>query len=132
MFPLCFILLLLPTNPKDKPLPVARTLMKDFRKPLHSDRTLLSKYTNTRKETQTTLDSSGKPTKTETIVYQVIRGAEEWQTYRRRISKNGLALSDSELEKQDREEQKRVEKETRKRANWSESKRRQEKAKADQ
>ena len=132
MFPLCFILLLFATNPQDKPLPDARTLMEDFRKTLHSDRTLLSQYTYTEKETQTTLDSSGKPTKSETNIYQVIRGAEEWQTYRRRISKNGLALSDSELEKQDREEQKRVEKETRKRANWSESKRRQEKAKADQ
>jgi hypothetical protein len=132
MFPLCFILLLFAANPQGKPLPDASTFMEDFRKTLHSDRTLLSQYTYTEKETETTLDSNGNPTKTETNVYQVIRGAEEWQTYRRRISKNGLALSDSELEKQDREEQKRVEKETRKRANWSESKRRQEKAKADQ
>jgi len=106
--------------------------MDDFRKTLHRDGTLLSQYTYTEKETKTVFDSNGKPTKTETNVYQVIRGAEEWQTYRRHISKNGVALTDNELEKQDREEQKRVEKEARKRANRSESKREQEKAKADQ
>jgi hypothetical protein len=56
---------------------------------------------------------------------------EEWQTYERQISKNGDPLTQKELEKQDGKEKERVEKETRKRASWSEPKRQQEKAKAE-
>ena len=77
------------------------------------------------------LDSKGNPKKRETNVYQVIQGEEDWRTYRRHISKDGVPLSEKELEKQDRKERERVEKEARKRANWSEAKRRQEKDKAE-
>ena len=131
MLQLCFILLTLSAHPQDAALPDAKTFIEDFRKALHTDRTLLSQYTYTEKETKTTLDSKGKTTKTETNVYEVIRGAEEWRTYRRHISKNGVPLSDKELEKQDRKEQERVEKETRRRANQSAKERQEETAKED-
>jgi hypothetical protein len=116
---------------EEKPLPDAATFLSEFRKTLHSDDTLLSQYTYTEKETEITLDSDGKPKKTETNVFQVIHGAEEWQTYRRQLVKNGIALSEKELGKVDREEKDRVAKETVKRANESSSKRDQAKAKSD-
>ena len=125
------MLFVLSARLQDQPLPDPATFIEDFRKTLHSDQALLSQYTYTQKETETTLDSKGKTTKTETNVYQVIRGAEEWKTYRRHISRNGVPLSDTELEKQDRKEQERVEKETRKRENQSAKERQQEKAKAE-
>ena len=126
-----FLLLFLWPQTSDPSLPDQKTFMEDFRKTLHSDTTLLRQYTYTEKETEITLDSKGNTKKTETNVYHVVNGAEEWQTYRRRIIKKGVPLTEKELEKADREEQQRIDKETRKRASWSEAKRREEKAKAE-
>jgi hypothetical protein len=131
MFQLCFILFTLSAQPQDAALPDAKAFLESFRQTLQTDRTLLGQYTYTQKETKTTLDSKGKTTKTETNVYQVIRGAQEWKTYRRHISRNGVPLSDRELEKQDRKEQERVEKEIRRRANQSAKKRQEEQTKAE-
>ena len=114
---------------QDSPLPDARTFLEEFRKNLHTDTRLLSQYTYTQKETDISLDSKGKPKKTEINVYQVIHGEEEWQTYRRQITKNGVPVSDKDLLKEDQKEKERVEKEIRKRENRSEAKRRQDKEK---
>jgi hypothetical protein len=114
-----------------RPLPEPKTFLAEFRKTLHDDNKLLSQYTYTEKETEVTLDSKGKAKKTEINVYQVIHGAEEWKTYRRQIVKNGVNVSEKELEKHDREEKERIDKETRKRAGESESKRSRDKAKED-
>jgi hypothetical protein len=116
---------------QDRPLPDQAKFLQEFRKTLHTPDKLLSQYTYTEKETESKYDSKGKVTSSETNTYQVLHGAEEWQTYRRHISKNGKLLPPEELEKQDRKEKERVQKETRKRAGWSESKRQQEKAKAE-
>ncbi|HEX4999258.1 MAG TPA: hypothetical protein VFY29_13610 [Terriglobia bacterium] len=117
-------------NP-DRPLPDTQTFLEEFRGALHRDARLLADYTYSERETQMDLDSSGKTKKTETKTYQVLHGAEDWQTYRRLMSKDGKPLSVKELEKQDREEADRVAKEERKRAGWSDSKRKEEKAKDD-
>jgi hypothetical protein len=116
---------------EEKPLPEPKAFLADFRKTLHSDNKLLSQYTYTEKETEFTLDSQGNAKKTETNVYQMIHGAEEWQTYRRQIVKKGKPLSEEELNKQDREEKDRIAKETRKRADEPASRRDREKDKAD-
>ena len=116
---------------QDKPLPDPAGFMAEFRKTLHSDDKLLRDYTYIEKETEITLDSKGQTRKAETNVYQVTHAAEDWQTSRRLISKNGVPLTEKELEKEDREEQQRIAKETRKRANQSEAKRQREKAKTD-
>jgi hypothetical protein len=129
VFSFLFSLLVLVSPPQEQPLPDPVTFIEDFRKMLHTDRALLGQYTYTQKETETTLDSKGKTTKTEINVYQVLRGAEEWKTYRRQIAKNGVPLTEKELEKQDRAEQERVDKETRKRASQSAERRQKEKAK---
>ncbi len=128
---LCLLVLAFWSQEAERALPDKAAFIAGFRKTLHDDEKLLSQYTYTEKETETTLDSKGLKKKTEINVYQVIHGAEEWQTYRRHIVKNGVALTGAELQKQDREEQERVAKETHKRANQPEAKRREEKAKAD-
>jgi len=125
-----WILMLWPQQP-EKPLPEQTSFMADFRKTLHSDDKLLSQYTYTEKDTEITLDSKGKSKKSKTDVFQVIHAEEEWKTYRRQIVKNGVPLTEKELEKQDREEKERVSKESLKREKRSEAKRQQEKAKED-
>jgi hypothetical protein len=131
MLRVCLLLLTLGPQDQDRPLPDQATFMEQFRKALNTPEKLLSQYTYTEKATEISLDSKGNAKKTKTNVYHVINGAEEWQTYERQISKNGVPLTEQELEKQDRKERERVEKETRKRASWSESKRQAEKAKAE-
>ena len=131
LLPACFLLLAAFPQEQEKPLPEQSSFMDDFRKNLHAPDKLLSRYTYTENESEITLDSKGKIKKTETNVYHVFHGMEEWQTYERQISKNGVPLTQKELEKQDGKERERVDKETRKRASWSEAKRQQEKAKAE-
>jgi hypothetical protein len=115
----------------ERPLPDQKTFMEEFLKSITTPQKLLSQYTYTEKETEITLDSKGKTKKTEINIYNIIHGAEDWQTYERQISKNGVPLTQQELEKQDRKERERVEKETRKRAEWSAAKKQEEKAKKD-
>ena len=129
MLQFCLLLVGFWQQPVDRPLPEAKTFLEEFRKTLQRDGTLLSQYTYTEKETEITLDSKGQTKKSETNVYQVIHGDEEWKTYRRQTVKNGVPVSEKELKEQDQKEKERVEKETRKRENQSEAKRQQEKAK---
>src|SRR5436309_273815 len=100
MLPLCLLLLTLWPQESEKPLPDKASFLAELRKTAHSDDKLLSQYTYTEKETEISLDSHGKPTKTETNVYTVINGDEEWKTYRRQISKKGVPLTQQELDKQ--------------------------------
>ncbi len=110
----CLLLVGFLPQEQPKPLPEVKSFLAEFRKTLHSDRTRLRQYTFTEKETEITLDSHGQPRKTEEHVYHVIPGAEEWQTYRKLISKDGKPLSEQELAKEDRDQQDDVEKENRK------------------
>jgi len=129
MFHLCLLVLLVPFQDAERPLPDQAGFMEAFRQQLHTPEKLLSQYTYTEKETEGKRDSKGRLSSVETNVYQVINGAEDWETYRRHISKDGVPLKPEELEKQDHKEQERVEKERRKRGSWPEQKRAAEKAK---
>jgi hypothetical protein len=129
-FQVCLLLLLLsPQEPK--PLPEEKAFIDEFRQTLRPDDKLLSQYTYTEKETEITLDSKGTTKKSKVNVYQILHSAEEWKTYRRQITKDGVPLTAKDLEKQDRQEKERVARETHKRGNQSEAQRQQEKAKAD-
>jgi hypothetical protein len=121
----------LPLHAQEKPLPDPASFISDFRKTLHSDDKLLSQYTYTEKETSDTLDSKGNVKKSEINVYQVFNAEEDWKSFTRQIVKNGVPVSEKELEKKDREEKERVEKETIKRGKKSEAERQTAKAKAD-
>jgi hypothetical protein len=125
------ILLLLSPWQDPKPMPDKDSFLAEFHKTLHSDDKLLSQYTYTQKETETMLDGKGNVKKTEVNVSQMIQGAEDWQSYNRQIVKNGVPVSEQELEKRDREEKERVARETKKRAGESEAKRKEKKAKED-
>jgi hypothetical protein len=131
VLPICLLLLPVLVQERDRPLPDQTKFMEDFKKTLRTPEKLLSQYTYTLKETELNLDSKGKVSKTETNVYTIIHGAEDWQTYQRQISKKGVPLTEQELADEDRKERERVDKETRKRAGWSDAKRQQEKEKAD-
>src|SRR5690242_20157126 len=105
-----FLLFLSPWQ-EPKPMPNKDSFLAEFRKTLHSDDNLQRQYTYTQKETETTLDGKGIAKKSEVNVYQVIQGAEDWQSYQRQTVKNGVPVSQQELEKRDREEKERVERE---------------------
>src|SRR6185295_12544491 len=75
---------------------------------LHTDAMLLSQYTYTEKRTMTFLDSDKKPKKTEVNVFEVFPRSPERIGYQRQIVKNGKPLSGEELEKSDRELQKKI------------------------
>jgi hypothetical protein len=128
---LCLLIASLWPPAQEPPLPDRTVFMEQFRERMHNPNKLLSQYTYTETETEMSLDSKGKPKNPETNVYQIINGDEDWKMYRRHISKDGVPLTEKELEKQDRKERERVENETRKRGNWSEAKRREKKEKAD-
>src|SRR5262245_22296185 len=73
----------------------------------------LAQYAYVEKETTTKLDSRGQPICqrcTETNVYQITRGPEEWQYYRKLISTNGVSVSEAKLAKQDAEQKQREQK----------------------
>jgi hypothetical protein len=92
-----------------KPLPEPTQFLAEFRKNLHTDNLLLSQYTYTEKETSIELDSKGNAKKTEVKVYQIFPAVEAELTYRRLLSKNGVPVKAEDLNKEDREHQKRVE-----------------------
>ena len=84
-------------------LPDSNTFISEFRKTLRSDDELLQSYSYTEKETRTETDRDGKPKSTKVNIYQI--SPDRGQSYRRLISRNGVPLSQSELDKQDRNEQ---------------------------
>ncbi len=93
---------------QEKPLPDLDTLLKELRKTLHSDRVLLSQYTYVEKSTENSLDKKGQVTKSEVEVREVYPSLDEDLSYERLISKNGKPVDPKELEKKDREQQKKV------------------------
>ena len=84
-------------------LPNSDTFISEFRKTLRSDDELLQSYSYTEKETRTEIDGDGKPKSTEVNIYQI--SPDRGRSYRRLISRNGVPLTQSELDKQDRDEQ---------------------------
>jgi len=98
----------------DKPLPDLDSFLPEVRKNLRSDRLLLSQYTFTEKVTIKRLDKNGKVGKTEERVYEVYPSLDEEYSYRKLVSKDGKPLSVKELEEQDRDQDKKLEKRRRK------------------
>ena len=105
----CFLLLSFFRQDDVKPLPDVKTFLAEFRKTLHTNNLLLSQYTYTETETHIQLDSSGKAKNKEVKIYQVLRGPEPEDEYRRLISKDGVPVRQKDLDRQDRERQKEME-----------------------
>jgi hypothetical protein len=85
------------------PLPDSNKFIAEFRKTLRSDDELLRNYTFTEREVRMELDRSGETKTTDLNVYQVF--PDRGKLYRRLISRNGIALSQTELEKEDRDQE---------------------------
>jgi hypothetical protein len=109
------LLVALAAQAEPKPLPELKPFLAEFRKTLHSDELLLSRYTFTRKETLIRLDSDQKPKETKVNVYEMFPGSSERVAYRRHIVKDGVPLTGAELKKEDADLQKRIESAERKR-----------------
>jgi hypothetical protein len=98
----------------EKPLPELQPLLKEIRKNLRSDRTLLGKYTYTQKTLQKDLDSKGQVKKTEEEIYEVYPSPEPGLTYHRLIARDGKPLDPKELEKRDRQHDQKAQEQVRK------------------
>jgi hypothetical protein len=99
---------ILPVQDTDRPLPELGPLLKEVRKTLRSDRLLLSQYTYTETQTEHHFDRSGKIKKSEVTVSEVYPSLEEGFTYRRVVVRDGKPVRKEELEKQDREHDKKL------------------------
>jgi len=78
---------------------------------------LAAQYTYTEKVIETTLDSKGSPKGSKTSVFEIIPTRVPGFPYRRQIVKNGVPLTQKELERQDRkqeEETRKLEREVQK------------------
>ncbi len=114
---LAAVLLLLPSGipaagaqDEARPLPELEGFLQGVRQNLRSDRLLQSQYTYVEEETQRELDGKGKVKKIETRTYEVYPSMYQGLTYRRLVARDGVALAPKELEKQDREFDKKSEK----------------------
>jgi len=105
---LCFLADVAAAQESPKPLPDLDSFLQALRKNLHSDRLLLSQYTFTEKVSVRTLSNNGTTKKTEERIYEVYPSVEEELTYRKLVSRDGKPLSAEELEKQEREQDKKL------------------------
>ncbi len=91
------------------PLPEYEQFLRETRQKLHSDRALLSQYTYIEKSVEKTLDGSGNVKKIEEEVREIYPSVIPELSYERLILRNGKPVSAKELEKSDREHDKKVE-----------------------
>lgn len=107
MLQACLLLLTLAIQDVSKPLPDFQSFMAEARKKMRTDTQVLSQYTYTEKRTSTQVDSNGKPKKVEVDVFEVFPGSAEREEYRRQTVKKGVPVPAKDLEKQDRDQEKR-------------------------
>ena len=98
----------------EQPLPDTHAFLEQVRRNLRSDQLLLEQYTFIEKRTEKRLDGKGGVKKTKTDTFEVYPSEEPGKMYRRRIARDGVPLSPSELAEEDRKQAERVEKSERK------------------
>jgi hypothetical protein len=115
---LCGLILVLVSQEPAKPLPDAETFRGSLpgiirildqalvREALHADfLPEAAEYTYTEKQTVITESSNRAGEKTQTNVYDMIRGPAFWQYYRKQVSRDGNPMTDQENKEQDRRHQ---------------------------
>jgi hypothetical protein len=90
-----------------RPLPDHQSFMAEAQKRMRTDTQLLGQYTYTLKRTSIQVDSNGKPNKTEVDVFEVFPGSADRVEYHRQTVKKNVPVSAKDLEKQDRDHEKR-------------------------
>ena len=102
------LLAALPARAQDRPLPPLDAFLAQARAHLRTDRSLQSQYTYLERRADIRLSALGKLGTGPWKVYQVYPGVPPVQTYRRLIESDGRPLPKAELDKDDREHQKKV------------------------
>ena len=100
---IAWILAVTPTQDLSVPLPELEPFLKEVRQKLRSDRSLLSQYTYTEKRIENRLDGKGNVKKTEERIYEIYPSIVRELSYERLIERDGNPVPMKELEKQDRE-----------------------------
>jgi len=106
---LCVLVVLAePAAGQERPLPDQQSFMAEARKRLQPDEMRQSGfvYKETRRELK--LDASGKTTREEVSIFESYPALPNEFRWQRLIQKNGVPVSQAELDKQDRERQKKV------------------------
>ena len=101
------LLVILTAQDLARPLPDHQSFMAEARKRMRTDTQLLGQYTYTLKRTWVQVDSNGKPNKTEVDAFEVFPGSADRVEYHRQTVKKGVPVSAKDLEKQDRDYEKR-------------------------
>ncbi len=114
MIPIAIMLAFFLGNPAAKEsrdaLPDLDTFLQNVQDNLRSDRLLQSQYTFTMKQSNFEPDENGELQIREVKEYEVFPLLDEELTYRRLVSENNLPLDPEEIEKQDREHDKKLNK----------------------
>lgn len=86
-----------------RPLPDQNAFLSEVRKNLRSDRLLQSQYTFLETGTERQLNKDGSAKNAEVTIAEIYPSLDENMAYRRVISRNGKPVPPSEIEKRDRE-----------------------------
>lgn len=93
---------------QDRPLPDSATFLRQAREHLRDDWRLATQYTYIERRTEYHRTSDGREEPSSVKVFQVYPGSDPGRSYRRLIEVDGRRLSQDELEKNEREHQKRA------------------------
>ena len=97
-----------PLSSQDRPLPDQQAFLAEVRKRLQPDEMRQSGYVYKETRRELKLDASGKTTKEEVSVFESYPALPNEFRWKRLIVKDGVPVSQAELDKQDRERQKKV------------------------
>ena len=97
-----------PLSSQDRPLPDQQAFMVEARKRLQPDEMRQSGYVYKETRRELKLDAKGNTTKEEVSVFESYPALPNEFRWKRLIQKNGVPVSQAELDKQDRERQKKV------------------------
>ena len=97
-----------PLSSQERALPDQQAFMAEARKRLQPDEMRQSGYVYKETRHELKLDSSGKTTKEEVSIFESYPALPNEFRWKRLIQKNGVPVSQAELDKQDRERQKKV------------------------
>jgi len=92
------------------PLPETNAFIEEVRQNLRSDRQLLEQYTFTETKTEKRMDGKGRVKKVKAETFEVYPSLEPGRMYRRLVARDGVPVSEKDLEAQDRKQEARAEK----------------------
>lgn len=109
---LCFLVVgsSLTARSQERPLPDQKAFLEEVRKRLQTDEALQSGYTYVETRRELKLDKGGRPKKETVKVFESYPGLPGEERWERLIAEDGKPVSAADLERKDRERQKKAEK----------------------